>query len=198
MIVRLALRSLAVRPMTDGRAGVRLRSRDRRDGGAARRRRRDPRAGAIAGACRAAATWSCPGAFGSLDNAPFVLSSRPRRIRRRGGVAVARERRVVSHRPRRARFPWWRAAACRASRRRSATGKSQASRPGSTRPATRGGRHVDRRRPCCASLDRFHRPPDVPEFASSWAEWLYFNGRTPDGRVRFYLTFIVGPSVQSG
>jgi hypothetical protein len=44
------------------------------------------------------------------------------------------------------------------------------------------------------SLDRFHRPPDLPEFASSWAEWLYFNGRTSDGRVRFYLTFLVGPA----
>ena len=38
----------------------------------------------------------------------------------------------------------------------------------------------------------------MPEFASSWAEWLYFNGRTPDGRIRFYLTFMVGPVVRSG
>jgi hypothetical protein len=45
------------------------------------------------------------------------------------------------------------------------------------------------------SLDRFHQPPDLPEFSSSWAEWLYFNGRTGDGRVRFYLTFLVGPAV---
>lgn len=44
------------------------------------------------------------------------------------------------------------------------------------------------------ALDRFHPVPDVPEFASSWAEWLYFNGRTSDGRVRFYLTFMVGPA----
>jgi len=48
------------------------------------------------------------------------------------------------------------------------------------------------------SFDRFHQPPDVPEFASSWAEWLYFNGRTSDGRVRFYLTFIVGPATAPG
>jgi hypothetical protein len=47
------------------------------------------------------------------------------------------------------------------------------------------------------SLDRFHQPPDLPEFASSWAEWLYFNGRTADGRERFYLTFLVGPEVPS-
>jgi hypothetical protein len=48
------------------------------------------------------------------------------------------------------------------------------------------------------ALDRFHAQPDVPEFAASWAEWLYFNGRSPDGRVRFYLTFIIGPRVAPG
>ena len=48
------------------------------------------------------------------------------------------------------------------------------------------------------ALDRFHAEPDIPEFASSWAEWLYFNGRTPDGRIRFYLTFMVGPIVRPG
>jgi len=45
-------------------------------------------------------------------------------------------------------------------------------------------------------LDRFHPQPDVPEFAASWAEWLYFNGRTADGRTRFYLTFLAGPSTR--
>jgi hypothetical protein len=29
--------------------------------------------------------------------------------------------------------------------------------------------------------------------SSSWAEWLYFNGRTRDGRVRLYVTFLAGP-----
>jgi hypothetical protein len=47
-------------------------------------------------------------------------------------------------------------------------------------------------------MDRFHRQPDVSEFSSSWAEWLYFNGRSADGRVRFYLTFLVGPSIRPG
>jgi hypothetical protein len=46
------------------------------------------------------------------------------------------------------------------------------------------------------ALDRFHAQPEVPEFAASWAEWLYFNGRSSDGRTRFYLTFIVGPSTR--
>ena len=45
-------------------------------------------------------------------------------------------------------------------------------------------------------LDRFHPIPDVPLRADSWAEWLYFNGRTADHR--FYLTFLVGPRQGDG
>ena len=41
------------------------------------------------------------------------------------------------------------------------------------------------------AVDGFHPIPDVPERRSSWAEWLYFNGRAADAR--FYLTFLVGP-----
>jgi hypothetical protein len=40
-------------------------------------------------------------------------------------------------------------------------------------------------------IDRFHPIPDAPRWASSWAEWLYFNGRAAN--TRFYLTFMVGP-----
>ena len=43
------------------------------------------------------------------------------------------------------------------------------------------------------AMDRFHPVPAVPERADSWAEWLYFNGRSGD--TRFYLTFLVGPLV---
>ena len=40
-------------------------------------------------------------------------------------------------------------------------------------------------------IDRFHPlPPETP-WSSSWAEWLYFNGRAEGAR--FYLTFLVGP-----
>jgi hypothetical protein len=45
-------------------------------------------------------------------------------------------------------------------------------------------------------IDRFHGAPDVPEWSDSWAEWLYFNGRSKDAR--FYLTFMVGPRTKSG
>lgn len=48
------------------------------------------------------------------------------------------------------------------------------------------------------AMDRFHRQPAGSEFASSWAEWLYFNGRTADGSVRFYLTFLAGPVQPDG
>lgn len=48
------------------------------------------------------------------------------------------------------------------------------------------------------AMDRFHAIPDVPARAASWAEWLYFNGRSPDGRLRFYLTFMAGPRAGDG
>lgn len=45
-------------------------------------------------------------------------------------------------------------------------------------------------------IDRFHPIPDAPAWSSSWAEWLYFNGRSGSGR--FYLTFLVGPALDDG
>jgi hypothetical protein len=48
------------------------------------------------------------------------------------------------------------------------------------------------------SMDRFHPVPDVRARQTSWAEWLYFNGRTADGTARFYLTFLVGPPAAGG
>jgi hypothetical protein len=48
------------------------------------------------------------------------------------------------------------------------------------------------------SMDRFHPIPDSRTSSSSWAEWLYFNGRTRDGRVRVYITFFVGPPADPG
>ena len=46
------------------------------------------------------------------------------------------------------------------------------------------------------AMDRFHPIPDVPARAASWAEWLYFNGRS--GESRFYLTFLVGSRRPNG
>jgi hypothetical protein len=45
-------------------------------------------------------------------------------------------------------------------------------------------------------IDRFHPVPSATEWSSSWAEWLYFNGRAAD--TRFYLTFLVGAVMEDG
>jgi hypothetical protein len=45
-------------------------------------------------------------------------------------------------------------------------------------------------------IDSFHGVPDAPAWANSWAEWLYFNGRSNDAA--FYLTFMVGPRNTNG
>jgi len=47
-----------------------------------------------------------------------------------------------------------------------------------------------------AAMDKFHPVPDVPARSRSWAEWLYFNGRTD--AARFYLTFLAGPPLGAG
>jgi len=46
------------------------------------------------------------------------------------------------------------------------------------------------------AMDRFHPVPDRPAREESWAEWLYFNGRA--GGTRFYVTFVVGPEDAPG
>ena len=66
--------------------------------------------------------------------------------------------------------------------------------PVGTRPVPLGSDPGD-------GISRATPPPrgQTPDsFRSSWAEWLYFNGRTSDRRVRFYLTFIAGPPDTDG
>jgi hypothetical protein len=45
-------------------------------------------------------------------------------------------------------------------------------------------------------LDRFHGIPEGTRWGNSWAEWLYFNGRSNEAS--FYLTFLVGPRTENG
>ena len=45
-------------------------------------------------------------------------------------------------------------------------------------------------------IDRFHPVPATTAWSTSWAEWLYFNGRASDAR--FYLTVLVGPALADG
>jgi len=46
------------------------------------------------------------------------------------------------------------------------------------------------------AMDRFHPVPASEQ--KSWAEWLYFNGKSRDGSLRFYLTFMTGAADPSG
>ena len=46
------------------------------------------------------------------------------------------------------------------------------------------------------AMDRFHAVPASEQ--KSWAEWLYFNGKSRDGSLRFYLTFMTGAPEPSG
>jgi len=45
-------------------------------------------------------------------------------------------------------------------------------------------------------MDRFHPIPVGSPRAASWAEWLYFNGRSRDAKL--YLTFLFGPKNDRG
>jgi hypothetical protein len=133
------------------------------------------------------------GAFGSIENAPFVLSSvralaptaspsRDAAVYLLGGATPIR---VVAH----GGVPSL----------EKAVGDPEVKDVAAWTDAPADARwtHVDQAG-VLRALDRFHAPPDVPEFAASWAEWLYFNGRSRDGRTRFYLTFIVGPVSRPG
>ncbi len=46
------------------------------------------------------------------------------------------------------------------------------------------------------AMDRFRGVPDEPARAASWAEWLYFKGRSGDAQ--FYMTFLAGPRLDGG
>lgn len=46
------------------------------------------------------------------------------------------------------------------------------------------------------AMDRFRAVPDEPARAASWAEWLYFKGRSGD--TQFYMTFLAGPRLDGG
>lgn len=50
------------------------------------------------------------------------------------------------------------------------------------------------------AMDRFHPAPrgTAGGRPNSWAEWLYFNGRSADGSLRFYVTFLAGPANAAG
>ena len=176
--------------MAHGRARGRLRPRHRGHGGAARRRRGHHRAGALAGAAR---------------------RRRSRRVRRAGAVdtrasssrACSAPPVPVAARARRRRSgpgsTWWRhglrprsaaAAAFRVCER--AVGDPEVAGRGVDRHG--GGRRLVERRGRRTSCARWTGSTRCRQRRStaSWAEWLYFNGRSADGSLRFYLTFLAG------
>ena len=67
--------------------------------------------------------------------------------------------------------------------------------PGAMRPRTKPGR-ARRRSGCSTRSTGSIRSPMRLRGTDSWAEWLYFNGRSGDAR--FYLTFLVGPRTADG
>lgn len=133
------------------------------------------------------------GAFGAIENAPFVLSS----VRSLASTASPSRRETVYLKKGELTIPLIARGGVPSLER--AVGDAEVKNIAAWVDAPQDARWktIDQGS-VLRGLDRFHAQPDVPEFASSWAEWLYFNGRTPDGRVRFYLTFMVGPSIRPG
>ena len=141
------------------------------------------------------------GRFGAIESASLSAHERPRRagpgeacrgrfaIRARDAVPDARGRRAIAVAVKGGIPSLEKGVGDPRDRRRCA--------PGSTRRPTATWSRPDAG-DLLRAMDRFHRIPPTPEFAASWAEWLYFNGRTRDGRARFYLTFMVGPASAPG
>ena len=179
MIGRLAVRSLTAHPVRSAVLAAGFGDRRRRHGDPARRGADRARAVARAGARRrrrradSAGPIRCPG--GScwrrrFSRTPCARASGRRRRRTRPRCFCC-----TTAAPRACR----RAAGSRASNARSATRRHRASPGGATRRRTWPGR---RTRPdkVLRHIDRFHPVPDAPEWAASWAEWLYFNGRATE------------------
>ena len=133
------------------------------------------------------------GAFGPVENAPFVLSS----VRTLAPAASPARRSTIYLLNHGDAIPVTARGGVPSLEKAVGDGEVKDIASWADAPSDARWTHVDRGG-VLRALDRFHAPPDVPEFASSWAEWLYFNGRSSDGRIRFYLTFIVGPTVGAG
>ncbi len=192
MIIRLALRSLAVRPIRTAvlalgfGLGIAVMAALLGVGDVILEQARAPE---LSGG----GDMLVLGALGSIENAPFVLSS----VRALAPIASPARRATVYLIKDGTSIP--------VAARGGVPSLEKAVGDGEVRnvpawvdaPGDQRWKHLDQGT-ILRGFDRFHAQPDVPEFASSWAEWLYFNGRTADGRVRFYLSFIFGPETRPG
>ena len=133
------------------------------------------------------------GAFGSIENAPFVLSS----VRALAPTASPSRKATLYLMNGDAPIPVVARGGVPSLERAVGDPETKNTAAWVDEPSDARWKHTDQAG-VLRALDRFHAQPDLPEFAASWAEWLYFNGRTTDGRVRFYLTFLVGPATRRG
>jgi hypothetical protein len=192
MIFRLALRSLAVRPIRTAvlacgfGLGIAVMAALLGVGDVIREQARSPE---LSGG----GDMLVLGALGSVENAPFVLSS----VRALAPTASPARRAPVYLMMGGRAIPVIARGGVPSLEK--AVGDSEVKNAAAWVDAASDARwtHLDQGS-VLRALDRFHAQPDVPEFAASWAEWLYFNGRTSDGRTRFYLTFLVGPVSRPG
>ncbi|HET9833904.1 MAG TPA: hypothetical protein VFP91_19410 [Vicinamibacterales bacterium] len=192
MIVRLALRSLAVRPVRTAvlacgfGLGIAVMAALLGVGDVILEQARSPE-------LQGGGDMLVAGAFGPVENAPFVLST----VRTLAPTASPTRRATIYLINRGDPIPVLARGGVPSLEKAIGDGEVKNVAQWTDAPSDARWTHVD---PAAVlrELDRFHPQPDVPDFASSWAEWLYFNGRTRDGRLRFYLTFIVGPTVAPG
>jgi hypothetical protein len=192
VIVRLALRSLAVRPIRTAvlaigfGLGIAVMAALLGVGDVILEQARSP-------LLEGGGDMLVAGAFGAVENAPFVLST----VRALEPTASPARRATIYLMNRGEPIPVLARGGVPSLEKAVGDGEVKDISAWTDAPSDARWTHTDPSAIICG-LDRFHAQPDVPEFASSWAEWLYFNGRTPDGRTRFYLTFMVGPLVRPG
>jgi len=190
MIIRLALRSLAVRPIRTAvlacgfGLGIAVMAALLGVGDVILEQARSPE---LSGG----GDMLVLGAFGSIENAPFVLST----VRALAPTASPARRATVYLMTEGGSIPVIARGGVPSLEKSVGDREVKNVAAWVDAPADARWKHVDPGG-VLRALDRFHAEPDVPEFAASWAEWLYFNGRTSDGRARFYLTFLVGPSTR--
>ncbi|HXD75939.1 MAG TPA: hypothetical protein VN628_19475 [Vicinamibacterales bacterium] len=192
MIIRLALRSLAVRPVRTGvlalgfGLGIAVMAALLGVGDVILEQARSP---ALAGG----GDMIVFGAFGMIENAPYVLSS----VRNLAPAASPSRRETIYLLKDGQTIPVIARGGVPSLEKAIGDAEVRNIAAWTDAPSDARWTHVDQAA-VLREFDRFHPQPDVPEFADSWAEWLYFNGRTSDGRVRFYLTYIFGPEKRPG
>jgi hypothetical protein len=192
MIVRLALRSLAVRPIRTGvlalgfGLGIAVMAALLGVGDVILEQAKSP---ALSGGGDVVVF----GAFGMIENAPFVLSS----VRSLAAAASPSRRETIYLLKDGQSIPVIARGGVPSLEKSIGDAEVKNIAAWTDAPSDARWTHVDQA-DVLRAFDRFHPQPDVPEFADSWAEWLYFNGRTADGRVRFYLTYMFGPAKGAG